>query len=106
MIDLHEDKGRKIINPDDTDNGGKPMSTGGLGKRVVSFYDDIGFWQPVFTLGNGDREAENRLVDLEHTDLLGPNLNHIPESVSFSLYYVNLTLKHDSDIICNSYRGS
>lgn len=36
MIDLQEDKEHKIINPDDldTDNGGKPMSTGGLGKST------------------------------------------------------------------------
>lgn len=31
---LNEDKGCKVINPDglDADNGGKPITTGGLGK--------------------------------------------------------------------------
>lgn len=67
------------------------MSIGGLGTRVGAFYDDTEFWCPVFTLGKGDRDAGNGLANLEHIYLLGSNLNDIPESISFSVYYLNLT---------------
>lgn len=67
-----------MINPDglDADNGGKCISIRGLGKGVRFFQDDMEFWHPVFTLDNSDRESENGWAYLEHTDFLGPNLNH------------------------------
>ena len=72
------------------------MTIRGLRESVGSFSDNR-VLAPFFHFGNGDREYT------DYTDLLGPNLNHIPESISFSIYYVNLTLKHESDIIFNSY---
>lgn len=56
-------------------------------------------WHPIFLLGDGDREAGDGLPCLEHIGFLSSNLNRISKNNVFSVSYLNLTLKHESDII-------